>query len=411
MTTVREAVIVDTLRTPIGKRKGKLATWHPTDLLAHALNGLLDRTGVDPERIDDVIGGCITQSGEQGCNVIRNAWVAAGLPQSVSATTVDRQCGSSQQAVHFAAQGIIAGSYDLVVACGVESMTRAPMASNAMSKPVALGKGDDAPKVGGTGPFSPDFLKHCDNQLMTQFEVAQILAGRYGITREEMDAFAVESHRRAAENTANGHFASEILPTPVKALDGSLTGEVMTTDEGIRPDCSLESLAALPSAAGWDPALAPDITAGNASQMNDGAAAMLLADRATAERLGLPVRAVIRHMVVGADDAVLVLSAPNPVTRKLLARTGLTIADFDAMECNEAFAAIALMWAREFEPAPERYNPRGGAIALGHPLGASGIRIMTTLLHHLEATGGRLGFQTMCEGGGQANATVIERVG
>jgi len=408
--TVREAVIVDTLRTPIGKRKGALATWHPTDLLAHALTALVERTGVDPALIDDVIGGCVTQVGEQGCNVIRNGWVAAGLPQSVAATTIDRQCGSSQQAVHFAAQGILAGSYDLVVACGVESMTRAPMASNAGSKPVRLGRDDDSPSVGGTGPFSPSFMAACDNQLMMQFEVAQILADRFEISREEMDAFSVESHRRAAESTANGHFASEILPTQIKAIDGSPTGEVMLHDEGIRPDCSLETLANLSSAASWAPELAPGITAGNSSQMNDGAAAMLLADRSTAERLGLPIRAAVRHMVVGGDDAVLVLSAPNPVTRKLLARTGLSIADFDAIECNEAFAAIALMWAKEFQPDAECYNPRGGAIALGHPLGASGVRIMTTLLHHLEATGGRLGFQTMCEGGGQANATVIERL-
>jgi acetyl-CoA acyltransferase len=411
----RDAVIVDTLRTPIGRRKGALATWHPTDLLAHALTALVDRTGVDPERVDDVIGGCITQVGEQGCNVTRNAWVAAGLPQSVAATTIDRQCGSSQQAVHFAAQAILSGSCDLVVACGVESMTRAPMASNAMSKPVTItpkGGGDeDAYAVGGTGPFSPDFLAACNGQLMTQFEVAQILAGKFGITREEMDAFAERSHQRAAAATADGHFAREVLPTPIKAPDGTPTGEVLTTDEGIRPDTTAERLAQLPSAASWDPDLAPDITAGNASQVSDGAAAMLLADADTAERLGLPVRARVKHMVVGADDAVLVLSAPNPVTRKLLDRTGLSIEDFDAVECNEAFAAIALMWEREFHPDPERYNPRGGAIALGHPLGASGVRIMTTLLHHLEATGGRLGFQTMCEGGGQANATVIERLG
>jgi acetyl-CoA acetyltransferase family protein len=393
---VREAVIVGAVRTPIGKRKGALAGWHPTDLLAHTLRALLDRTGVDPERIDDVVGGCVTQVGEQGCNVTRNAWIAAGLPQTVPATSVDRQCGSSQQALHFAAQGVNAGSYDLAIACGVESMTRAPMASNAS---------------GGLGPFSADFMAACDGQLKTQFEVAQILAGKWGISREEMDAFALESHRRAAAATDSGAFADEIVPTPVKDADGRETGEVMTRDEGIRPDTSLDKLAALGSAASWDPALAPDITAGNASQMSDGASAMLIADRATAESLGLPVRAAVRHMTVAAEDAVLVLSAPNPATRKLLDRSGLRIEDFDAMECNEAFAAITLMWAREFQPDPARLNPRGGAIALGHPLGASGVRLMTTLLHHLEATGGRLGFQTMCEGGGQANATVIERLG
>jgi len=391
----REAVIVDTVRTPVGKRKGALATWHPTDLLGHALTALIDRTGVDAARIDDVVGGCVTQAGEQGCNVTRNAWVAAGLPQSVAATTVDRQCGSSQQAVHFVAQGVIAGSYDLAIACGVESMTRAPMASNAS---------------GGVGPFSRDFLDACDGQLMMQFEIAQILADRFGITRDDMDAFSVESHRRAHENTENGHFAREIVPVPLKDADGALTGAVMTADEGIRPTTTMEVLAGLSSAASWDPSLAPDITAGNSSQMSDGASAMLIADRSFAERHGLPIRARIKHMVVGADDAVLVLSAPNPVTRKLLDRTGLSVADFDAIECNEAFAAIALMWASEFTPDPDRFNPRGGAIALGHPLGASGVRLMTTLLNHLEVTGGRLGFQTMCEGGGQANATVIERL-
>jgi acetyl-CoA acyltransferase len=391
----REAVIVDTVRTAIGKRKGALATWHPADLLGFTLNGLIERTGIDPGLVDDVIGGCVTQSGEQGCNVTRNAWVAGGLPWHVPATSVDRQCGSSQQAMHFAAQGVIAGAYDVAVACGVESMTRAPMASNAK---------------GGTGPFSPGFMKAVDGVLGIQFWVAQELANRWGITREEMDRYAVESHRRAAENTANGHFANEILPVPIKDDAGAFTGASLEADEGIRPDSTVETLAALPSAMSWEPDAAPDITPGNSSQMNDGAAAMLIADRATAERLGLPIRARFVHFAVLADDPVLVLSAPNPVTRRLLERTGMKIDDFDAVECNEAFAAIALMWAREFAPEPERFNARGGAIALGHPLGASGVRLMTTLLNHLEATGGRYGFQTMCEGGGQANATVIERV-
>ncbi|HEY3139915.1 MAG TPA: thiolase family protein [Acidimicrobiales bacterium] len=395
MSAPRDAVIVGTVRSPIGKRKGALAGWHPTDLLAFVLRALVERTGIDPERIDDVIGGCVTQVGEQGCNVTRNAWVAAGYPQSVPATSVDRQCGSSQQAVHFAAQGVLAGSYDLAIACGVESMTRAPMASNAS---------------GGLGPFSRDFMAACDGQLKTQFEVAQLLAEKWQVTREEMDAFALQSHQRAAQSSDDGFFADELVPVPIKDAEGQETGDLLDRDEGIRSDTSLEALAALGSAASWDPSLAPDITAGNASQMSDGASAMLVAERSVAERLGLPIRAAIRHMVVAADDAVLVLSAPNPATRKLLDRSGLTIEDFDSYECNEAFAAIALMWAREFQPDPARLNPRGGAIALGHPLGASGVRLMTTLLHHLEATDGRLGFQTMCEGGGQANATVIERL-
>jgi acetyl-CoA acyltransferase len=297
--------------------------------------------------------------------------------------------------MHFAAQGVMSGCYDIAIACGTESMTRAPMGSNA---------------AGGLGPFSPDFMAACDGQLKTQFEVAQILAERFKISREDMDEFALESHRRAAANLDSGAVRTELVPVPMKDAEGRETGELLQADEGIRRGGTMESLGALASASSWDPSLAPNITAGNASQMSDGAAAMLIADRATADALGLPVRAVIRHMVVGGDDAVLVLSAPNPVTRKLLARTGMAIEDFDAIECNEAFASIALMWAKEFEPKPDRYNARGGAISIGHPLGASGVRIATTLLNHLESVEGRYGFQTMCEGGGMANATVIERV-
>src|SRR5438132_6977548 len=392
---VREPVIVDVVRTAFGKRNGALRNWHPTDLLAFALKGLVERTGVDPEIVDDVVGGCITQSGEQGCNVTRNGWVAAGLPWHVPATTVDRQCGSSQQAMHFVAASVMAGLYDVAIACGVESMSRAPMASNAK---------------GGTGPFSQDFLQVVDGKLWAQFQVAQVLADKWKITREDMDEFALESHRRAAAATDSGHFAREILPVPIKDENGALTGEVLSTDEGIRRNGTMEVLAALPPAQSWEPDTAPDITAGNSSQMTDGAAAMLITSSETAERLGLPVRARLLHFAVEAEDPVVTLSAPNPVTRKLFARTGLSTEDFDAIECNEAFASIALMWAREFVPDMTKFNPRGGAIAIGHPLGASGVRIMTTLLNQLEATGGRLGFQTMCEGGGQANATVIERV-
>ena len=393
---MREAVIVDTLRTPIGKRKGALAGWHPTDLLGFALRALLERNDVDPALIDDVVGGCVTQAGEQACNVTRNAWVAAGLPWHVPATSVDRQCGSSQQAMHFVAQGVMAGAYDLAIACGVESMSRAPMSSNSK---------------GGTGPFSPAFLEACNGVLGTQFWVSEVLAEKFGISREEMDAFAVESHTRAAANTDNGHFAKEIVPVPLKGEDGTLTGDLLSADEGIRRTTTLEILAGLPPAWESKDQPAPSITAGNSSQMSDGAAAMLIADRATAERLGLPIRGRFVHFAVLADDPVLVLSAPNPVTRKLLERTGMKIDDFDSMECNEAFAAIALMWAKEFKPDMARFNPRGGAIAIGHPLGASGVRLMTTMLNDLETTDGRFGFQTMCEGGGQANATVIERLG
>jgi acetyl-CoA acyltransferase len=394
--TVREAVIVDCARSAFGKRKGALAGWHPTDLLGLVLRQLVERNDVDAARVDDVVGGCVTQSGEQGCNVTRNAWVAAGLPWSVPATSVDRQCGSSQQAAHFVAQGVIAGAYDLAIACGVESMTRAPMSSNAR---------------GGAGPFSADFLANTNNTLGIQFWVAQVLADKWGITRDAMDAYALQSHQRATENTDNGFFAGEIVPVPRKGPEtGELTGEILAADEGIRRDASLDALAALPPAWESTEQPAPDITAGNASQMTDGAAAMLIADADFAERHGLPVRARFRHFAVAAEDPVLVLSAPVPVTYKLLERTGRSVDEFDAVECNEAFAAIALMWQKEFDYPMERFNPRGGAIALGHPLGASGVALMIRLLRHLEDTGGRVGFQTMCEGGGQANATVLEVV-
>jgi acetyl-CoA acetyltransferase family protein len=393
---MREPVIVDVVRTTFGKSGGALSHWHPADLLGFTLSSLLERTGVDPERIDDVIGGCVSQVGEQGTNLTRNAWVAAGLPQSVPATTVDRQCGSSQQAVHFAAASVAAGHYDLVIACGAEVMSRVGLGSNAR---------------GGTGPFSPAFLEHIQGRLWMQFRVAQVLADRYGVSREDMDAYALESHRRAAENWDNGHFENEAIAVPIKAEDGSMTGEFLASDEGIRRSSSLEKLASLPPAQQWEPDTAPDITAGNSSQTTDGAAAMLIAERAVAETLGLPIRARFAHFAVAADDAAIVLSAPVPATRKLLDRSNMKVGEFDAVECNEAFAAIALMWRIAFDYDPGRLNPRGGAIALGHPLGASGVRLMGTLLNHLEATNGRFGFQTMCEGGGQANATVIERLG
>jgi acetyl-CoA acyltransferase len=394
-TEVREAVVVDVLRTTFGKRGGALAHWHPTDLLGFAISALLDRTGVDPGRIDDVLGGCVAQVGEQSTNVTRNAWVAAGLPQHVPATTIDRQCGSSQQAIHFGAAGVVAGHYDMVVACGVETMSRVPMASNAR---------------GGTGPFSPAFLEQIDGRLWAQFRVAQVLADRYDITRQDMDAYALESHRRAAAAWDAGHFSREVVPVPIKAEDGTFTGDELTIDEGIRRTGTMESLGALAPAQSWEVETAPDITAGNSSQMNDGAGAMLICERSVAERLGLPIRARLAHFAVAAEDAAIVLSAPVPATHLLLERTGMKIADFDAIECNEAFAAIALMWARAFDPDPERFNPHGGAIAIGHPLGASGVRLAGSLLTRLELIGGRYGFQTMCEGGGQANAMVIERL-
>jgi acetyl-CoA acetyltransferase family protein len=298
--------------------------------------------------------------------------------------------------MHFGAAGVKAGHYDLVVACGVESMSRVPMASNAR---------------GGTGPFPPSFLHEIDGRLWAQFRVAQVLADRWGVSREEMDQYSLESHRRATAAWDSGHFANEAVPVPIKDEDGSFTGALLETDEGIRRNASLEALAGLPPAQNWEPDTAPDITAGNASQMTDGAAAMLIAERSVADRLGLPIRARFAHATVAADDAAIVLSAPVPATHRLLERSGMKVEQFDAIECNEAFAVIPLMWNRAFHAEPERLNPRGGAIAFGHPLGASGVRLASTLLNHLESTGGRYGFQTMCEGGGQANATVIERLG
>jgi acetyl-CoA acyltransferase len=391
----REAVIVDCARTAFGKRKGALAGWHPTDLLGLVLRTMIERNDFDPAIVDDVVGGCVTQAGEQGCNVTRNAWVAAGLPWSVPATSVDRQCGSSQQAMHFVAQGVIAGAYDIAIACGVESMTRAPMSSNAR---------------GGTGPFSPGFLQNTNNTLGIQFWVAQVLADKWGITRDEMDAFALQSHQRAARSTDDGFFPGEIVPVPIKDENGQVTDQTLTADEGIRRETTLEKLAGLPAAWESDDQPAPDITAGNSSQMTDGASAMLIAERSVAERLGLPIRARFAHFAVAAEDPVLVLSAPVPVTYKLMERSGMRPQEWDAVECNEAFASIALMWQKEFDYPMEQFNPRGGAIGIGHPLGASGVALMTRLLRHLEATGGRYGFQTMCEGGGQANGTVIERL-
>jgi len=353
---MREPVIVDVVRTTFGKRGGALANWHPADLLGFALTSLMERTGVDPERIDDVIGGCVSQVGEQSTNFARNGWVAAGLPQSVPATTVDRQCGSSQQAVHFGAAGVAAGHYDLVVACGAEVMSRVPLASNAR---------------GGVGPFPPSFIDAVEGRIWTQFRVSQVLADRYGISREQMDAYALESHRRAAENWDNGHFAREAIAVPIKAEDGTFTGQSLESDEGIRRSSTAEALAALPPAQHWEPETAPGITAGNSSQTTDGAAAMLIAERSVAEALGLPIRARFAHFAVAADDAAIVLSAPVPATQKLLDRSGMKVDEFDAVECNEAFAAIALMWRTAFDYDPARLNPRGGAIAIGHPLGAS----------------------------------------
>ncbi|HEV8165992.1 MAG TPA: thiolase family protein [Actinomycetota bacterium] len=385
----REPVIVGAVRTPVGRRNGGLAGLHAVDLGAAALRALVDRGGIDPGRVDDVIMGCVSQTGEQAVNVARNAWLAAGLPEEVPATTIDRQCGSSQQAVQFAAQGIMAGGYDLVVAGGVESMTRVPMGST----------------MSGPGiPFGPTMNKRYQGRLVPQGMSAELITEKWGLTREEQDAFALRSHQRAAAAQDAGRFGRQLVPVEVPGPDGTSTW--VRADEGIRRDTSMEKLA------GLKPAFRPDgqVTAGNSSQISDGAAALLLASRAVAERLGLRPQARFVSFALAGVDPVLMLTGVIPATEKVLERAGLRLPDMDVVEINEAFASVVLAWGREVEPDWERVNPGGGAIALGHPLGASGARIMTDLVAELARRGGRYGLQVMCEGGGMANATVLERL-
>ncbi|MGD0435358.1 MAG: thiolase family protein [Bryobacteraceae bacterium] len=384
---MREAVIVDAVRTPVGRRDGALKSWHPVDLLAHTLKAVAQRNKLDPALIDDVVAGCVVQAGEQAYNVARNAVLAAGFPESVPGTTVDRQCGSSQQAAHFVAQGVMAGSYDIAIACGVECMTRVPMGSN------------------GTGPgkpFGPGVARRYNNVVFNQGIGAEMMAERWKISRADLDAFSLESHRRAARATEEGRFCNEITPVPVETENGL---KHVSRDEGFRPDANLEKMATL------KPAFKPDgvITAANSSQISDGAAALLIMDRATAERLNLRPLARFVAFALAAEDPVIMLSAPIPATRKALQRASLDLGDIDLFEVNEAFASVPLAWLRELGADPAKLNVNGGAVALGHPLGASGARLMTTLVHELQRTGGRYGLQTMCEGGGMANATIIER--
>jgi acetyl-CoA acyltransferase len=386
------AVIVDAIRTPLGKRNGKLKEWHPVDLAATTLSALQERNGFDPEVVDDVVFGCVMQVGEQAINVARNAVLAAGWPESVPGTTVDRQCGSSQQAAHFAAQGVIAGAYDIVVAGGVEVMTRVPMGSSMADGKYGYPFG---PKVGARYAAA--------GGLVPQGISAELIADRWDISRDEMDEWALTSQQRAAVATAEGRFEREIVP--VEGPDGSF----VRVDEGIR-DTTIETLSAL------KPAFLSEehggrVTAGNSSQITDGAAAVLIMSEERALSLGLTPRARFVDFSLAGADPRLMLTAPIPATRKVLARAGLTLDDIDLVEINEAFASVVLAWQREFDPDMSKVNPNGGAIALGHPLGCSGARLMTTLLNELERTGGRYGLQTMCEGGGMANATIIERWG
>jgi acetyl-CoA acetyltransferase family protein len=390
MATMREAVIVEAVRTAVGRRGGRLKDWHPVDLLAQTLSALVQRTGVEPGLVEDVIVGCVSQVGEQSLNVARNAVLAAGFPETVPGTTVDRQCGSSQQAIHFAAQGVISGAYDIVIAGGVESMTRVPMGSSSQ---------------GPGAPFGSLMLKRYDNGLVHQGISADLIAHKWELSREQLDAYSLESHRRAARATAEGRFRSQIVPVQVRNEDGSTS--MFEQDEGIRTDTSLEKLTSL------KPAFKPDglITAGNSSQISDGAAAVLIMERTTAERLGLKPRARFVAFSLAGDNPILMLTAPIPATFKVLERAGLTLDQMDLIEINEAFASVVLAWQKETGADMARVNVNGGAIAIGHPLGASGARLTTVLLHELERTGGRYGLQTMCEGGGMANGTIIERLG
>ena len=385
----REPVIVGAARTPVGRRNGGLAGLHAVDLGAAALRALVDRSGVDPDRVEDVIMGCVSQTGEQAVNVARNAWLAAGLPEEVPATTIDRQCGSSQQAVQFAAQGIMAGGYDLVVAGGVEHMTRVPMGST-MSGPGV--------------PFGPSMHARYQGRLVPQGISAELITEKWGLTREEQDAFALRSHQRAAAAQDAGRFDRQLVPVEVPGPHGASAW--VRADEGIRRDTSMEKLA------GLKPAFRPDgqVTAGNSSQISDGAAALLLASRATAERLGLRPQARFVSFALAGVDPVLMLTGVIPATERVLQRAGLRLGDVEVVEINEAFASVVLAWGREVEPDWERVNPNGGAIALGHPLGATGARIMTDLVAELTRRGGRYGLQVICEGGGMANATVLERL-
>lgn len=386
---IREAVIVDAVRTPLGRRDGMLKGWHPVDLLAHTLRGLVDRNKLDPAIIDDVICGCVMQVGEQGVNVGRNAVLAAGFPESVPATTVDRQCGSSQQAIHFAAQAVMVGSYDVAIACGVESMTRVPMGASVASGP---GK-----------PFGPEMMKRYHNSHFNQGISAEMMAERWTLDRVSLDAYSLESHKRAARASDEGRFHRQILPVTV-ASDGE--AKEVARDEGIRPDTTLEKMGTLKTV------FKPDgvITAANSSQITDGAAAVLIMDREKAESLGLRPMARIIALSLAAGDPVLMLAAPIPATRMVLERAGLKLDEIDLIEINEAFASVVLAWQKETSADLTCVNVNGGAIALGHPLGASGARLATTLVHELQRTKGRYGLQTMCEGGGMANAMIIERL-
>jgi acetyl-CoA acyltransferase len=378
---MRDAVIVDAVRTPVGRRKGAYSEVHPVDLSAHVLNALVERTGIDPSVVDDVVWGCVSQVGEQTMNVGRNAVLAAGWPESVPGTTVDRQCGSSQQAVHFAAAGVISGQYDVAVAGGVEVMTRVPMGSS-IGTDVGL-------------PFGPKVLERYHNEWFNQGTGAEMIAERWGLSRQQVDEFSLASHQKAAAAIDSGAFAKQYAIVPGTGLEA---------DEGVRRETSMEKLG------GLKPAFKEDgvITAGNSSQISDGSGALLITTSEKARELGLKPLARLHTFALAGDDPVIMLTAPIPATAKALAKSGLSIGDIGAFEINEAFAPVPLAWLAETGADPKSLNALGGAIAIGHPLGGSGAVLMTRLLHHMSDNGIRYGLQSMCEGGGMANATILE---
>ena len=381
-----DAFIVDAVRTPVGKRGGALAGVHSADLGAHSIKALVDRTGVDPEAVDDVVFGCVDAIGPQAGDIARTAWLAAGLPEGVPGTTVDRQCGSSQQAVHFAAQGVMSGTQDLVVAGGVQNMSAIPI-SAAMTTGQEFGFSD--PFSGSNG-----WRDRYGDQEISQFRSAQMIADKWEISREDMEAFALESHRRAVAAIDGGHFDGEIVP---------LAG--VEVDEGPRRTADPEKMRSLPPLTEGG-----SVTAAVASQISDASAAILIASETAVKEHGLTPRARIHHLSVRGDDPVYMLTAPIPATRWALEKTGMSLDEIDLVEINEAFAPIVLSWQKELDADLDKVNVNGGAIALGHPLGATGARLMTTLLNELERRGARYGLQTMCEGGGQANVTILERL-
>ena len=387
-----EAYIVEALRTAGGRRGGKLAGWHPADMAGEVLSGLVERAGIDPAAVEDVVMGCVSQAGEQSFHIGRNAVLASRLPDSVPAVSIDRQCGSSQQALHFAAQAVMSGTQDVVIAAGVESMTRVPMGT-----PTAL-----AAKAGiGVGPFSARIQERYGVKGFSQFTGAEMIAEKHGFGREELDAYALESHRRAAAATRAGAFAREILPLPVEGPDGGR--EMHTKDEGIRYDATPESIGSVKLLQEGG-----RITAANASQICDGASGALVVSERALKRHNLTPLARLHQLAVTAGDPVIMLEEPIPATRRALERAGMSIGDIDLYEVNEAFAPVPLAWLKETGADPARLNVNGGAIALGHPLGATGTKLLATLVHALRARGKRYGLQTMCEGGGIANVTVVE---